>query len=420
MRKLRRFIWYLAGRLLLITVLLGLFTVTFYYAMNASNIYIVLKDGMAKRAQVIMMGESPSELTKFFQGSYLQRDENLLLAIDGRSPYSYYTIRGIDHRLEMTWMWCWPWESTARVEFIETIPRIDGRVNGDYAEAARALYGERLRADDYRRLMGCRTMTELAAALKEHPVYADALADVNPQYARRAQLESLLRQSLYTRYDSLCRYDRSAGSKVYEYFTLCCEVDELTAAMRCLDAGRPGDYLFRLPEFMQQRCCIDLYALAKATGLDGILAAVAGTPWEKVLAPLRNARADRGLTAQAEPLLQDCRHKALVALAPAGHGPAAEPGLRELIELECDTSAVSNAARLIRIGAPDSAVRSAARPVVASMPRLVTAAESARISVSLIPAFVPAPAVAWAISVIFFSVVLKLLPKATMLLPRLA
>ena len=97
---------------------------------------------MAKRAQVIMMGESPSELTKFFQGSYLQRDENLLLAIDGRSPYSYYTIRGIDHRLEMTWMWCWPWESTARVEFIETIPRIDGRVNGDYAEAARALYGE--------------------------------------------------------------------------------------------------------------------------------------------------------------------------------------------------------------------------------------------------------------------------------------
>lgn len=191
---------------------------------------------------------------------------------------------------------------------------------------ARALYGRRLRAEDYRRLMGCRTMSELAAALKEQPLYSAALADVNPQYARRAQLESLLRQSLYTRYDSLCRYDRSAGSKVYEYFTLCCEVDELTAAMRCLDAGRPGDYLFRLPEFMQQRCCIDLYALAKATGLDGILAAVAGTPWEKVLAPLRNARADRGLTAQAEPLLQDYRHKALVALAPAGHGPAAEPG----------------------------------------------------------------------------------------------
>ena len=67
-----------------------------------------------------------------------------------------------------------------------------GKASGNAVLAkARALYGERLRADDYRRLMGCRTMTELAAALKEHPVYADALADVNPQYARRAQLESL-------------------------------------------------------------------------------------------------------------------------------------------------------------------------------------------------------------------------------------
>ena len=142
MKKLRRFVWYLASRLALVTVLLSLLLVVFYYAMNATNIYIILKDGMAKRAQVIMMQESGKELNKFFQGSYLQRDENLILAQENKSPYIYYTIRGIDHRLEMTWMWCWPWESTARANFVETIPRIDGRVKGQNAEAARALYGE--------------------------------------------------------------------------------------------------------------------------------------------------------------------------------------------------------------------------------------------------------------------------------------
>ena len=146
MKKLRRFIWYLAGRLLFLTVLLGLFTVTFYFAMNATNISIVLKDGMAKRAQVIMMDDSATELNKFFQSSYLQRDENLLLALDEKSPYLYYTVRGLDHRLELTWMWCWPWENTARVEFSETIPRIDGRVNGNYAELAKALYGDEYEA----------------------------------------------------------------------------------------------------------------------------------------------------------------------------------------------------------------------------------------------------------------------------------
>lgn len=143
MKKLRRFVWYLASRMLLMTVLLGLFIFTFYYAMNATNISIILKDGMAKRAQIIMMQEDDAEeLNKFFQGIFLQRDENLLLALDGNSPYLYYTIRGIDHRLELTWMWCWPWENTARAEFSEIIPRIDGRVNTKYAEAARELYGE--------------------------------------------------------------------------------------------------------------------------------------------------------------------------------------------------------------------------------------------------------------------------------------
>lgn len=141
MKKIRRFIWYLASRLFLVLVLLSAFTVTFYYAMNASNINIVLKDGMAKRAQVIMMQEDSSELTKFFQPSYLQRDENLLLALEKKSPYQYYTVRGIDHRLSMTWMWCWPWENTARAEFVETIPRIDGRVRSQDVEAARVLYG---------------------------------------------------------------------------------------------------------------------------------------------------------------------------------------------------------------------------------------------------------------------------------------
>ena len=142
MTRLRRFIWYLASRLLLVIVLLGLFIVTFYYAMNATNVYIVLKDGMAKRAQVIMMDEDASELNKFFQSSYLQRDENLLLAEEGQSPYQCYTIRGIDHRMTMTWMWCWPWESTARVEFTERVPRIDGRLNQSFADTAKALYGE--------------------------------------------------------------------------------------------------------------------------------------------------------------------------------------------------------------------------------------------------------------------------------------
>lgn len=163
MKFLRRFVWYLAGRLLLVLMVLSLCVVTFYYAMNAANINIVLKDGMAMRAKVIMMGEDADELSKFFQLNYLQNDENLQRAIKGQSPYQYYTVRGIDHRLNITWLWCWPWENTARVTFTERIPRIDGRVNGNYLSQAKALYG-----DDYMSPPRWQDATYTAVMVKEN------------------------------------------------------------------------------------------------------------------------------------------------------------------------------------------------------------------------------------------------------------
>ena len=141
MKYLRRFVWYIASRLLLISIVLGLMIVTFYYAMNVANIYVVLKDGMAYRAQVVMMDADANELTKYFMPSFLEQDQVLLSVQQGTSPYKNYTIRGIDHRLEMEWMWCWPWEDTARADITERIPRIDGRAKGTAADALIAAGG---------------------------------------------------------------------------------------------------------------------------------------------------------------------------------------------------------------------------------------------------------------------------------------
>ncbi|MFR3992147.1 MAG: hypothetical protein ACLTY5_06280 [Angelakisella sp.] len=40
--------------------------------------------------------------------------------------------------------------------------------------------------------------------MKALPLYANTLAEVNPTYARRAQLENLLRQSQYERASTAC------------------------------------------------------------------------------------------------------------------------------------------------------------------------------------------------------------------------
>ena len=131
MKYLRRGIWYVAGRLLAICLIFGLIISVFYYAMNLSNIQIILKDGMANRAKYIMgINPDSSELGKYFLAAYITADEMITATDQGSSPYADYNVRGIDHRLDMGFFWIWPWDNSVYVTITERIPRIDGRVKG--------------------------------------------------------------------------------------------------------------------------------------------------------------------------------------------------------------------------------------------------------------------------------------------------
>jgi len=142
MKYLRRIIMFFASRLFVICLILGLMITVFYYAMNLSNIQIILKDGMATRAKYVMgMEGKRAELDKFFLTVCLQSDNTVLSADQGNSPYADYNVRGIDHRLEMGFFWVWPWENTVRLTIQEKIPRIDGRVKGTRADEVIAQKG---------------------------------------------------------------------------------------------------------------------------------------------------------------------------------------------------------------------------------------------------------------------------------------
>ena len=142
MKYLRRIVWFFANRLLVLCLILGLIMTVFYYTMNLSNIQIVLKDGMANRAKYIMgMENNRKELDKYFQTGCLENDNAVRAADEGNSPYENYNVRGIDHRLEMGFMWVWPWENSVRLTIKEKIPRIDGRIKGSKADEVIAKEG---------------------------------------------------------------------------------------------------------------------------------------------------------------------------------------------------------------------------------------------------------------------------------------
>ena len=140
MRYFRRFIWFFASRVLILSLALGLMLMALYLSMNASNIYVILKDGLAKRAQTVMMAAPESDLQNYFTTACLESDTSLKNARQNTSPYQlYYSITGFDHRINMKYVWCWPWDVTATATVEERIPAIDGRLNTAGHEWANAL-----------------------------------------------------------------------------------------------------------------------------------------------------------------------------------------------------------------------------------------------------------------------------------------
>ena len=57
MKYIRRFLSFVASRLVILSVVVALLILAFYLAMNTANIYILLNDGMTARASVILTRE---------------------------------------------------------------------------------------------------------------------------------------------------------------------------------------------------------------------------------------------------------------------------------------------------------------------------------------------------------------------------
>ena len=127
MKYLRRFLWFFATRLMLLTLIAALLIVGFYMAMNTSNIYVLLTDGLSERTSFIIDGSDSAQLGDYFEQSYLQSDQLLCDAQNGLSVYENYKITSYDHNVSLNWMWSWPWSDMAQAEITETVLEIEGK-----------------------------------------------------------------------------------------------------------------------------------------------------------------------------------------------------------------------------------------------------------------------------------------------------
>ncbi len=128
MKYVRRLMGWFSSRLLLLALILSLCVVVFYDAMNTANIRVILKDGMAKRAQVIMGMEDVDAFRLYITPNYMESDGiHGTVAEAASSAYQAFDVVGLDHRIDMDFVWFWPWDTAKTVMITERIPKIDGR-----------------------------------------------------------------------------------------------------------------------------------------------------------------------------------------------------------------------------------------------------------------------------------------------------
>lgn len=128
MKYIRRFLSFVASRMVLLSIVVALLILAFYLAMNTANIYILLNDGMTARTSVILTRQNADELINYFTNDFLLSDETLNIGLSDASPYIDYNITDFNYKLSLEWVWAWPWENSATATIVERVPKISGSV----------------------------------------------------------------------------------------------------------------------------------------------------------------------------------------------------------------------------------------------------------------------------------------------------
>lgn len=135
MKYLRRLLSFVAVKMVLYTAVSAIIVCAFYIAFNLGNAYILINEGMEKRAVVAMTRENATDLNGYFTGSFLNADPVLEYAFSDASPYLAYTITDYEYKITIESIRVWPWGDEIVCTVVEHLEDIKGNVKAAYAQS---------------------------------------------------------------------------------------------------------------------------------------------------------------------------------------------------------------------------------------------------------------------------------------------
>ncbi len=146
----------------------------------------------------------------------------------------------------------------------------------------RCVYGKRLRWTDYRDLISMRSLSEVVYYLKNSTAYSEFLRDIEPNFAHRSHLETVLQRSIFERDMHFCMLEQLHKTPFFRFFIMDYEVQELLKAIQFLSDDNHG-YITEMAAWLAPYTIFPLDRLARAKSIPEIVDAVAHTPYHTVL-----------------------------------------------------------------------------------------------------------------------------------------
>jgi len=150
---------------------------------------------------------------------------------------------------------------------------------------ARALYGRRITSEQYKDLLRCRNVPEVASYLKSSTSYSNPLQNISESNIHRGQLENILRRWIFDSYAKMYYYLDSNEDNFFKLIISEFEIREILRMILLLKAGDPEEYISSLPGFLISKCKVDLLRLASVRSFNDLLKVLEGTHYKRILNP---------------------------------------------------------------------------------------------------------------------------------------
>lgn len=145
-----------------------------------------------------------------------------------------------------------------------------------------AIYGKRLKPQDYTEMMNRQSVSDVADYLKKNTYYDKLLSSIDTNTIHRGMLENLLRRSVYETYMRITGFEHISKQRFYNYKIIQTEIDEIARCIRCINAGS-AKLIQDVPVYVNHLTSFDLLELAKINDFKGLLEFIRKTPYYDIL-----------------------------------------------------------------------------------------------------------------------------------------